>query len=388
MELKNTTIIVSQSARIHWYLLIVVLILFSACSTSNRDQLSPALFPKPDPRGYVCYRATDEIHVDGMLSDEEWREVPWTEQFVDIEGDIKPKPRFATRIKMLWDDQYLYIAAQMEEPHLWATLKMRDTVIFYDHDFEVFIDPDGDTHQYYELEVNALGTAWDLFLVKPYRDGGPPLNAWDIAGLLVGVSLNGTLNDPTDIDEGWCLELALPLDILKECAPGGRLPRAGDQWRINFSRVEWRTVVTDGNYRKEINPETGNPFPEDNWVWSPQGAVNMHMPEMWGYLQFSGREASTGQEELIKDRDFELKWMLREIYYAQKEYFGIRGKFANELNHLGLSERNYPVVPTINITPTSYEASVLSPESEVTWIINEEGRLQMKSSITSRFTGD
>lgn len=28
MELKNTTIIVSQSARIHWYLLIVVLILF------------------------------------------------------------------------------------------------------------------------------------------------------------------------------------------------------------------------------------------------------------------------------------------------------------------------------------------------------------------------
>ena len=118
----------------------------------------------------------------------------------------------------------------------------RDAVIFQDHDFEVFLDPGGDTHEYYELEVNALGTAWDLFLVKPYRDGGPALHAWDIAGLRVGVDVRGTLNRPGDRDEGWTVELALPWETLREAAPGRRAPRDGEQWRLNFSRV----AVDDG----------------------------------------------------------------------------------------------------------------------------------------------
>ena len=81
---------------------------------------------------------------------------------------------------MLWDDKYLYIGAAMVEPHVWATLTERDAVIYHDNDFEVFIDPDGDTHLYYEIEINALGTVWDLLLVRPYRDGGPAIDAWDV----------------------------------------------------------------------------------------------------------------------------------------------------------------------------------------------------------------
>jgi hypothetical protein len=44
----------------------------------------------------------------------------------------------------------------LESPHVWATLTNHDTVIFQDPDFEVFIDPDGDTHNYYEFEINPL----------------------------------------------------------------------------------------------------------------------------------------------------------------------------------------------------------------------------------------
>ena len=51
------------------------------------------------------------------------------------------------------------------------TLTEHDSVIFQDNDFEVFIDPDGDNHNYYEIEINALNTEWDLRLPKPYRDG-------------------------------------------------------------------------------------------------------------------------------------------------------------------------------------------------------------------------
>jgi hypothetical protein len=46
---------------------------------------------------------------------------------------------------------------------VWGMLVERDAVIFSDNDFEIFIDPDGDTHQCYELEVKALRTLWDLF---------------------------------------------------------------------------------------------------------------------------------------------------------------------------------------------------------------------------------
>ena len=83
-------------------------------------------------------------------------------------------------------------------------------MIFQDNDIELFVDPDGDGLRYFELEVNALNTAWDLFLLKPYRDGGHGDNSWDIVGLRSAVGLEGTLNDPSDRDGGWTLELAIP----------------------------------------------------------------------------------------------------------------------------------------------------------------------------------
>ena len=81
------------------------------------------------PQSYVAYRALDSLDIDGRLDEPSWQRAEWTDLFVDIEGEAKPLPRFKTRAKMLWDDTYLYIAADMEEPHVWATLKARDSVI-------------------------------------------------------------------------------------------------------------------------------------------------------------------------------------------------------------------------------------------------------------------
>jgi Carbohydrate family 9 binding domain-like len=187
------------------------------------------------PRRTVCYRTPARLHVDGKLDEPAWRATAWSEPFIDIDGIRRPP--LATRVKMLWDDQFLYFGADLEEPHLWATLTRRDSVIFQDNDFEVFIDPDGDTHAYYELELNALNTVWDLLLIRPYRDGGPAIHAWDIEGLETAVDLRGTLNQPRDRDEGWSLEIAMPWRILREGTRRPAPPRAGDQWRVNFSRV-------------------------------------------------------------------------------------------------------------------------------------------------------
>ena len=120
----------------------------------------------PDVRYYRAPIRALPIVVDGRLDDAGWAAAPWSPSFVDIEGSRKPAPTFETRVKLLWDSTALYIGARLEDPDLRGTLRTRDTVIFLDNDFEVFLDPDGDTHHYYELEINALGTVWDLLLVK------------------------------------------------------------------------------------------------------------------------------------------------------------------------------------------------------------------------------
>jgi hypothetical protein len=233
------------------------------------------------PKEYVCYRISEKITVDGNLNEPSWRDAVATDVFVDIEGDAKPRPRFKTFAKMLWDDEFFYIAAELEEPHIWGTLTQRDSVIFHDNDFEVFIDPNGDRNEYYELEINALNTVWDLFLPKPYRDGGKARHEWDIAGLRTAVKINGTLNNPADRDDGWSVELAIPWKALAEYAHKPAPPADGDEWRVNFSRVEWQHEIVNGKYRKVAGTK------EDNWVWSPQGVINMHWPEMWGVVRFS-----------------------------------------------------------------------------------------------------
>lgn len=239
----------------------------------------------PPPLSYTVPYTSRPPVIDGRRHQREWKAAAWSADFVDIEGNVHLQPEFRTRMKMLWDEAYLYILAEMEEPDLWATLRQYDDIVFQDHDFEVFIDPDGDTRNYIEIEVNALGTIMDLFLDKPYRDGGKPQMDWNTRGLRTGIGLKGSLNDSRDTDRGWVVEWAIPMETITK-ATGVAQPKEGTQWRINFSRVEWLTDKTDTTYAKRLNPATGKPFPERNWVWSPQGKINMHLPEQWGYLKF------------------------------------------------------------------------------------------------------
>ncbi len=226
----------------------------------------------PSPLAYDCHHTSQTIRIDGRLDEAAWKQAPWTTDFVDIEGSARPRPRYRTRAKMLWDDRYLYIAAELEEPDVKATLTAHDSVIFHDNDFEVFLKPLPATDSYYEFEMNALNTGWDLFLNKPYKAGGKADNGWDIQGLKTAVAVEGTLNRSTDTDRGWTLEIAYPLSAFQPRQDVPR-PQEGTEWRINFSRVEWKP----GQAR------------EDNWVWSPQGLIDMHVPAQWGYLRFRAR---------------------------------------------------------------------------------------------------
>jgi hypothetical protein len=242
---------------------------FAVFAPAQQQDLFKPLPPmRWTPKHYQCLRADRKLRIDGKLDEKDWQKAPWTDNFLDIEGMDKPAPIYRTRMKMLWDDEYLYIGAEMEEPDVKATLTRHDSVIFHDNDFEAFLKPIATENGYFEFEINALNTDWDLYLTKPYREGGKPDSSWESTGLKTAVTVQGTLNNSADQDHGWTVEIALPWKGFDSRQPVSA-PKPGTVWRANFSRVEWIA---------------GHPH-EDNWVWSPQGVINMHVPDRWGYLE-------------------------------------------------------------------------------------------------------
>lgn len=362
----------------------IALFLFACCLSFYLQAQAPKIqYQHPiafAPKQYVCYRSPTPLTIDGVMDEPAWVTAPWSTDFEDIEGANKPAPPLATRAKMLWDNRFLYIGATLSDPHLWATLKERDAVIFADDDFEVFIDPDGDGIYYAELEVNAFNTVWDLLMLAPYHLGQSPtyINNWNIRGLQTAVHLNGTLNQPADQDQGWVVEIAIPLDALAELTIGRQLPAAGDQWRINFSRVDWNMAVENQQYRKQINPATNKPFPESNWVWSPTGRIDMHRPETWGWIQFSGVESGKGVEVFKQTSKAGVQWALWQLFYAQRLYHQQHGQFAPILSLLEVPKAEWPgfvFQPSLERTANGFMIIANDAEGN-TWRLTERGRME------------
>lgn len=218
-------------------------------------------------RVYDAQRTTGKIRIDGRLNEAAWQKAAVSEDFSDIRGEGYPVPAKKTNVRMLWDDDYLYIGAALEEDDITGSITVRDEVIWHDNDFEVFLDPFCDGQLYFELENNALGTVMDLMMTKPYSEGGKFIMDWDIKGLKLATHCKGSLNKSSDTDSAWYVEIAIPFASLNREFTNSRVNKV---WRVNFSRVEW--VLKDG--------------PEENWVWSPTGKVDIHIPSLWGYLRF------------------------------------------------------------------------------------------------------
>lgn len=329
--------------------------------------LGAPLFAQKFPERYIAYAATDSIYVDGKDTEASWQDADWSGLFIDIEG--KKKPKYQTRMKMTWDESFLYFFAKLEEPHIWGNLRKRDTVIFHNNDFEIFIDPDGDTHNYYEFEMNALNTVWDLFLTRPYRNGTIVLDHWDINGLQTAVSIDGTLNDPTDLDRSWSVEIAIPWDVLVEAAGSKQLPK-NTFWRINFSRVNWDHELEQGHYRRK-KAKDGKLLPEYNWVWSPQYKINMHMPEYWGYVYFS-TDPQMQLDDFEIPLDEQIKWQLYQNYHLVREGLA-QGKALSSIEMPNIRLAGKEMTASLAGTALGWSLQVESPFTGRALLLDQDG---------------
>ncbi|MEM1123367.1 MAG: carbohydrate-binding family 9-like protein, partial [Bacteroidota bacterium] len=210
---------------------------------------------------YVAKKISTPIQIDGNVRKAIWQNAPWTKRFVDM---VTGAPgMYDTKAAILWTDTHLYFAFDAEEPFVEAKQTVRDSIVFLENDLEVLIDG-GDC--YYELEVNAANTIYEVFFIwkDAYQKGGkfdiPQFDVhqkgaytfggdydrsgasfwkgthprgirwaftnYDLPELTTAVKVEGTLNDNSDIDKGWSLEISIPWSSLQILANGRKIPPA------------------------------------------------------------------------------------------------------------------------------------------------------------------
>ena len=263
----------------------------------------------------TCPRAEGPIVVDGDLDKAAWRRVPRSSPFVDM---VTGEPAlYDTKVACQWDDQFFYVGYWVQEPQVRATLTQRDSFIWNDNDVELFVAGDD---CYYELEINAFGTVYEAFFV--WQDALKPGSRWDrpefdprrpnvdllggfqdasrwgkhprgrrfafldfdLAGLTTAVRVDGRINDPSTVDRGWTVEMALPWASLALLFGGRSLPpREGETLRCDFSRFEALRVH-------------GKPVPENpGWSLNPHGVYDSHIPESFSVVRFTQKPSPTNQ---------------------------------------------------------------------------------------------
>lgn len=201
----------------------------SAQDGQNR-MLGPQLFALGDELPeYKIGRAKKPPVIDGSLDDEVWASARPVELVRSLDGG---KPSLRTVARLAYDDRYLYVSFDCEDPDVWGTLRHRDDPLYTEEVVEIFIDADGDGKTYDEIEVSPNNTVFDAYF--PARRQGMD-TSWD-SGVKSAVKVRGTLNDPSDRDEGWSVEMQIPIARLASVPHVP--PRKGDRWRFNLYRLE------------------------------------------------------------------------------------------------------------------------------------------------------
>ena len=234
--------------------------------------VDPIVFMKePMIREYVVKRAGEKISIDGKLDERAWKNAVDTEEFVIHQNGAKAS--FATRARMIWDDDNLYVAFTVEDEDVWATMENHDEHLWNEEVVEIFIDPDGDGRNYIEIQVNPLGTTLDILLNRQYSKGGRADFGWTLEGFESAVTVEGKLNEEKGKDKRWICEVAIPFESVSPVAPSLAYPPAdGDSWRINVCRME------KGRGKNDINEAVS---------WNPTDKRGFHVTEKFGRIIFS-----------------------------------------------------------------------------------------------------
>jgi uncharacterized repeat protein (TIGR03806 family) len=186
---------------------------------------------------FECRWASTPITIDGKADEEAWKHAQVIDHFYLpwLGKDARPA-RTATRAKLLWDREYLYFFANMEDTDLYADVTEHDGMTWYNDVFELFFKPAEDKPGYYEFQINAAGTIMDMFIPRRGSGGYRRFKSDGVFHIDAKVRLRGTLNHWQDKDEGWSVEGRIPWrDFLRI---GGR-PEPDEHWKFALCRYDY-----------------------------------------------------------------------------------------------------------------------------------------------------
>jgi uncharacterized repeat protein (TIGR03806 family) len=228
--------------------------------------------PPPRPSEFECRFVQGPITIDGRLDEDAWRHAQAIDHFYLPWLPGKPAANAKTRARLLWDRDYLYFAAEMEDTDLFADVKEHNGKTWENDVFEIFLKPANDRPGYYEFHVTPAGTITNLFFP---RRGQVKLRRGvrEEFHVEAKVRLDGTLNKRDDTDRGWAVEGRIPwYDFLRT---GGR-PDPGEKWKFALCRYDYRID------RKEPELSTCAPLTKRNF----------HLHEDYPSIRFVGPTAA------------------------------------------------------------------------------------------------
>ncbi len=212
---------------------------------------------------YEVHRAKAAPRIDGKLDDAAWAAAkpvtfvfPWTDQ-----TGKKQK----TVARLTWDNDNLYVAYECEDSDLTAVQARHDDPTYKDDAVEIFIAPPGVKNLYIGLEMNARAVLFDYLYPFPQRI----IKNYNLPGARVAVTSKGSLNNSSDQDQGWNLEVSIPWRSFADLADNP-VPKTGDRWIANLNRWDG----TEPNRRLS------------QWSDSGQVKADPHYPDRFGKLVF------------------------------------------------------------------------------------------------------
>ncbi len=235
-------------------------------------------FAAPPPQApYDCRFTEEAITIDGRTDEPAWQAAVLIDRFtLPWLAPHDPPAMKATRARLLWNREHLYVAADMDDGDLYADVKEHDGNTWTNDVFEIFLKPALEKPGYYEFHVTPNNTRFDLFL--PRRGHVERFRREREFHVTSAVTVRGTLNRWDDRDEGWTVEMRIPWADLM---PTGGRPEPGDEWRFALCRYDF-DVASEKPELSTAAPLNSLPYP------------NFHHFEDYAPIRFSGPDAKVG----------------------------------------------------------------------------------------------
>lgn len=170
--------------------------------------------------------------------------------------------RQETFAAVYFDDELLTIVFAGVDDRVVATHRKHDAPLYEEDVVEVFLAPSR-LEEYFEIEVNPLGTTFDARIESPdgVRHTMKTELEWTCEGLFAGIRRDG---------ETFSVVIRIPFASLGRTAPA-----EGETWRSNFFRID-------------RDPTLGDEF----LAWQPtmRTPPDFHLPAAFGTLRFQRRK--------------------------------------------------------------------------------------------------